>query len=934
MKTVVKRILLLWSLLFFANTAGFAQSGHPRIYISEAEETSFRNRLETSEKASAMVKQLELKLEPYITRHQSDPEWIVSRLQMYWKTKYTHVYVKGMDFSHGEGTASVPTVRFSGSRDWATDYLVPDIQDIQPYMDDERGLYLQNGAKEGRPWEWTPPSETGHVIEKINRKILDLARDAAFLYWLRQEEQYAIFASDIFMTYMEGMYHREPPQTVGNHHNAKLMGLQTFEVIHEGILEPITICYDFLYSYLVKTGQDLDMITAVLKKWVEQEIKFGVPDNNWNLMQARYITYLALALESDDQYADGKGQEYYLDQMLNQNSEKQKALVDVLKTFDQKTGIWPETAGYSTGVSEDILEVICLIDRAHNNRMLEEYPLVEKAILTTFQYLFPNGFTVAFGDAKHSRLRFNALELLIAQYRKYGQKEKEDLITAQLKKFIDDGAYDRSEVHSLFDLFMYVDELAEVAPASGLADLVTPVFYAPNVSWLVQRNGMETENPLMVSTNASLGNHSHTNGINVELFAKGMVIAPDCAAGISYWSEDHRDYYSRFAAHNTVVVDGRSDYRNMRGRQAFTLQACYPTSEVKSSFESPYTFSDVTFLEPSTNARQRRLTATFRVGEKGGYFLDIFRSAREDGEDKKHEYLFRSQGEAITLSNPEGHSIVTEVTDELSSAKGDLVGYDYFREKRMAVLEDDFVAHFKMPGNSGSQLQVNLWMRGYPERKIFTVMAPYSRAISSKSVPESLYKKPLPTLAVRQKGEACTRPFISVIEAFDEEEGSVIKQVDHLMPKETNTGFVGVKVHAASGQIDHIFNDTHGEKENVIGRHKFKGTFGIVSYQGGQLHTLFLGAGTLLESGPWSLRSEEMDNAVLLQKTEDGFQLNAQKKFRLIMPASKAKRKKAILKVTGKTGKRKYKGTVSFQNNQTVAIFDLPAMENVQLKIR
>ncbi len=154
------------------------------------------------------------------------------------------------------------------------------------------------------------------------------------------------------------------------------------------------------------------MIQAVFKKWAEQEIKYGVPDNNWNLMQARYITYLALALESDDHYQDAKGQEYYLDQVLNQNSRKQKSLRDVMKNFDAKTAIWPEVAHYSIMVSDDILEVLCLIDKTLNNHLLSKFPLLEKAILANFNYLFPHGFTTAYGDAKHARLRFRALGII------------------------------------------------------------------------------------------------------------------------------------------------------------------------------------------------------------------------------------------------------------------------------------------------------------------------------------------------------------------------------------------------------------------------------------------------------------------------------------------------------------------------------------------
>ena len=155
-------------------------------------------RWKTVPQVQTYIEGMQQRLSPYLDRHQSDPQWIVSRLQMYWQTKYKKVFVRGMDFSHGEGSAPVPTVRFSGSRDWDTDYLVPKLEDIQPYMDDPRGLYLQNGKKTAKPWEWVQPSETGHIIEKINKKILDLAQDAAFLYWLTGEETYAAFASGIF----------------------------------------------------------------------------------------------------------------------------------------------------------------------------------------------------------------------------------------------------------------------------------------------------------------------------------------------------------------------------------------------------------------------------------------------------------------------------------------------------------------------------------------------------------------------------------------------------------------------------------------------------------------------------------------------------------------------------------------------------------------
>ena len=906
---------------------------HPQIYISNDQKADLLLRLENSKPAKDFVEGLENHVKPYVQRHTEDPEWIISRLQMYWKTKYERVYVNGMDFSHGDGTAPVPTVRFSGSRDWATDYLQPDLEEIIAYMDDERGLYLQNGKKEGKPWEWVHPSETGHIIERINERIIRLAEDAAFLYWLNGDEKYAVFASDIFMKYIEGMYYRDPPLTVGDDKNALLMGLQTFEVIHERIAEHLSICYDFLYSYLKEEDTDMKMIQEVFRKWADQEIKYGVPNNNWNLMQALYITYLALALENDEFYEDGKGQQYYIDQVINQNSFKQKGLRDVVKNYDQETGIWPEVAGYNMLVGNDMLEIYCLMDKTLNNNLLGEFPIVEKANLAIFQYLFPNGFTVAYGDAKHARIRFNALEMLIGQYRKYGRVEKETRITKQLKRFIEDGAYSREKINSLFHLFYYVEDLLDVPAAQSFSELVNPSYYAPNVSWVVQRNGNSVENGMMISKNASLGNHSHTNGVNIELFAKGMVIAPDCAAGVSYWTEDHRDYYSRFAAHNTVVVDGVSDYRNMRGSQAFKVNAIYPSTESNTPLIGDFTFSEVSFTEPSTDARQQRLTGTVRTSESSGYFVDIFRSARNDGRDKKHEYLFHGQGKGLELANFEGMPISMKATDELSSMKGDLKGYDYFNDKKGAVYSGDFVARFSMPSLLKEKLNVNLWMKGYEGRTIFTVEAPYSRAIHPESVPEELYHQPLPTLVVRQTGEAKTRPFVSVIDPFNENEKKNVKSVHYFSPENDDSGFAGITVHSETDRIDYIYNGVNEGIRYIFSDGAFIGSYGVVALETEELQSIFLGKGSLIEKDLWKIETIDHEGSVLVIVDEEDFKIVADQAFTLMLPVSKSTRK-ILLEVVDDSEGLVFTGKLYKSKKQRVVEFKLPAMENATLKLK
>ena len=127
--------------------------------------------------------------------------------------------------------------------------------------------------------------------------------------------------------------------------------------------------------------------------------------------------------------------------------------------------------------------------------------------------------------------------------------------------------------------------------AGKIEDYVSPLFYAPNVSWLVQRNGMHLRNSLMISLNASEGNHMHANGISMELYGKGYVLGPDAGIGLFLYSGlDYAEYYSQFPSHNTVCVDGISSYPVMKSNHSFRfafLFSGFRRNRVKDLLPSP-----------------------------------------------------------------------------------------------------------------------------------------------------------------------------------------------------------------------------------------------------------------------------------------------------------------------------------------------------------
>lgn len=760
-------VVVLASLMLLLAHEGNSQSNnHPRIYNKDNTKAQFLQSISTCDWKKSYVEKKKKQVDYYIELCDNDPEWLVSRLQMNWKTKHSNVYLKGGDFAYSDGKAPVPTVRYSGTRDWATNYKGMELEDIEPYFDDKRGYFLEN--KHTGKKEWVHPSKTGHLIEGINQEILSIAEDASFLYWLTGEEKYAKLATPVLMMYIEGMYYRNPPVVIDESNQRYISGLATFEVIHEKAVVHLCVAYDYLFSYFIQNKTDRSHMVAVLQKWGDQIIKFGIPDNNWNLFQARFLTYIALALDDDANYANGKGQQYYLKYTFDVSTPRQIAIKEALLVYDQQTGIWPESPSYSMHVNTTLLEILTLLDHATGANELANFPIIEKAALACFQYLFPSGNNVGFGDSGHGTIPFENFEMLITNYKKYNDSEKEELITSLLRPYIEDGNYQR-RAKSLFQLCFYTDELSAVSPETALetSGLMTPTFYAPNVSWFVQRMA-KADDAIMVSMAGSYGNHAHTNGISMELFANNYVQGPDMGKGSSYWSDDFRQYYAKMPAHNTVVVNGISDYPNMRSYHPFSLDNHFPLSGESDLLFKQVSFAKVSFVEPKTKARQQRLTSIINTPSGKPYVLDLFRSKTMDGEQQKHEYFYHNLGHTFELFDVANQSLPLRETEDLSSKGGQLKAYDYLIDKMSVEYGDDLKALFTIKEEDKPDNLMQIWIKGHENQTIYSVNSPKSNAIAKggNTSPKSLIGEKMPTLILQRNQEAWHNPFVLIFNPF------------------------------------------------------------------------------------------------------------------------------------------------------------------------
>ena len=761
------------------------------------------------------ITKLKAKIENVMSQVDKQPDWLYSRLQMFWKTQASDVFVNGETFSHpGGAKAAGPTVKYNGSRSTASQYNRPKLEDIIPYDDDEQGSVTYISRATGK-MEKTSPAKTGCNLAGVNRQIITIARDAARIYAATGDLRYGKMAAKVFDVYMKGIAYRNVPIDLNHGHQQTLVGMTTFEVIHEDVINELTQMYPLIKN-LVK--EDQAIIESGFKKWAENIIANGVPHNNWNLFQADFIVKIALVLQDNQAYADGKGKQYYLDYIVNQNSIRQWSMNKLIDFgFDAKSKTWYESPGYSTTVLSSICDFANMLDEKAGIDLFKQRPILTEAVKTSAEYLFPNRMIAGFGDTHPGYLNTGGIDHIL----KYATRHKDKNLISEMN--------------------LLKSAVAPKAPISEIEKYTSTLFYAPNVSWIAMRSGMDKQHDLMASINASLGNHQHANGISLELYGKGYVLGPDAGIGRSLYSGlDYLEYYSQMPAHNTVVVDGVSSYPVMMSQHAFKVVASYPEvskeqpaskklSEWKlssgktsvedaletktSALNGKLTYATVSFWEPETQAQQQRITAIVKTSAKGGYYIDVFRSKKVEGGDKTHDYFYHNLGQEMKVMDAATQqSLDMKPTEELAFAGGHLYAYSYIYNKVSAEMQNSIKTQFvtkiqdekvveAMDGQR--EITMTMWMKKDENRTIFQALSPVN--LEYERMPNQPYKvedQPVLTFVARQKGEAWTHPFVAVYEPSSDTEPGDIASVDFFEPEQK--GAVGILVKLKDGTSQRI----------------------------------------------------------------------------------------------------------------------------------
>jgi hypothetical protein len=337
------------------------------------------------------------------------------------------------------------------------------------------------------------------------------------------------------------------------------------------------------------------------------------------------------------------------------------------------------------------------------------------------------------------------------------------------------------------------------------------------------------------------------------------------------------------------MVDGVSKYPEMLSNHSFDLLSCFPEAGAKSENYAEISYSEVCFLEPESRSDQNRLLSIVRTGETTGYYVDIFRSKKQRGGDKFHDYFYHNLGQDLQILDKNGNEMTLTPNDEMGFAGGHLFALDYMWDKKSARTDQDYQAIWKMSMPDGNHVYMNLWMKGYKGREIFAIKSPPTKAFrANHNLPYDVLNEPFLTISARQHGEAWNHPFVSIFEPTTENEGRSIIEINSFVADndaEISPDFVGLEVKSKSGRTDYIFSSTKDEKVSYNGI-TTDGTYSVISENNGDFY-FFLGNGKFLRAKTCTIQSAENNN-VILKYTSGNYYISCE------MPVSVRINKKRI----------------------------------------
>jgi hypothetical protein len=777
---------------------------------------------------------------------------------------------------------------------WAAEYY----RAFEKRVDDDLKLHQQDAGKylAKMPLDWSKGKEKIPPLTRITgfNGALGSARqdvlhylqtgvDCAVLYYLTHEERYAQLSLDVLHTFIEGLVQLQPNPR-GHNGGGYLYPEDHLREARE-IGAAVPILYDFVYTFIQQGGMPYDVAQkkkvsfshthaeTVFRTYIKLALEQGIVDCNWPVLESSSLVGNTLAL------SDATERNEYLDYYLTKNTPHQDALKKVAGHYLDYQGFWPESLGYSKAVASLSTYLMTLLTRYDPSLDLgNKYPQVPFALGTPYYLTYPNGNeSVLFGDGhRHFESDYDSFETAYH----LGQLSKNEKMVIEfgnlLNSAIHKRAYDRAHLgkrNGGAEVYREPLHLLWHAPAltGEVKDYPLPFTdELPFAGMTLQRNPSSTGDPrdaLMGFVGGGSHVHGHGSGMHMELYGQAYVLGPKAGRG-TYTTDLHENYYRLFASHNTVVVNGASqtdgDWVNL-GMNRVERVAAEPDVREKPVSEN-HSFSTSRFRDDrgdKAEATQERTLGIVRTSPTTGYYVDVFRS-KSDLPNEYHDYIYRNLADTLTLrAGGKSVAFTADAQRFQASASKEWVRNRAFRHPGWHFFERVETAQ-PQPGQGLSALFTASKLADKPiQMKLFinnSQNREYTQAISpvSKEVANPYGETKIPTLVIRQRGEAWRRPFAVVYEPFSSDKGSV-ESVEEIVQ---NDVFKGVKVNSRFGGktiVQYIIvADTSGARfEDKASGITFTGRYGVVTLSAdGQLQSVYVGEGSGFSFGKARIDSD------------------------------------------------------------------------------
>lgn len=902
----LRTLLLLLLLCVPVCRISFAQA-NPHILVSNAEKQTVLDKIGQQSWARSIFEEMKAEVTPYADRHQTDPQWILSRYLMNRVPgkRYTHAWSdnSGLGLVGYSGDAPVPTVRVSTwlrapITEKGTLYRKPSIDELVP--NDTSRLMLLFNPETNRKERVDPKA----YITSINGEINGLALDAAIVFWLTSEEKYARFAADILDQWAKGVFYQEPVVGPGR------TGFLDMQTLGDAAYRPLILAFDFVKPFMKQKGYDLSWYETVFEKFASAMAFRGFWNNNWYAAESSTLVFAALSLENQQK------RDYYLQFFLERDTINgaygQLALPSTVQKWLTPDGHWKEPGGYHNyPVGNLLLSAMALEKNGYD--VFRKFPALFKATDVMLKYAFPNLSVGAFGDTGRAYPSAESLEIGLWAAVKYSQPELQGML-ASMKQLIGQGRYQRENAGYL-GLLCFLPELPEATGSYSWPRTGTLEF----ARYFLQRNGMDKETGLMVGVQGATYNHNHCNGMAMELYGMGEVMGLDAGTGPNYEHPMHRNYFSQWAAHNTVVAAGRSSSVPFNGSAgsknigAIELSAMEPMPD-RQAVSDDFSFTDTRYVDKSTNTSQSRTLAIIRTSEKTGYYVDIFRSDNPVSND----YVYHNTGFGLRFTDENRQELKTTETNYPLTGE-DYPGFRFFTAvRKLENYSGNLIACFSGKNEQNEDIFMQALIGGSEARTYYQAYSP-----KTKTSGERYSGKPLPVMTVRTEQAAQHAPFVVIFEPYKDTDGF---HVERIFVEKRSDGdlFTALTVFNNDGSYQEIFQSVDPKQQFTTASSTFSGSFGVASYSGKKLSSLYLGEGSEISVYGYSLKPKYKDGSASLVIADQMYTVSCNQ------PTEIKLNKKNVSGI--KLMKDGTEIELSFEKSAGSVVFTVPEIKNARLQ--